>query len=254
MVRDIFGRTPLDYALLSDAPEEVFYLMFEPFVKMGELPLNLELVYSAISKSAPALQTWKVFSDYLERFFPALDLDWENLFTRKVHHNRMMPIETYRWFARKAAKQRMIKMNTMTLTRQSKINEMTDGFQPIDEFRDHRGGTLQWKRQVGPAWKLMKRWELKEATILLELALWHCRLNDSSVRRGSKVSARVSCGADVIIREVVQFLSHGDFEKEIFGGLFTLEDGSDDESEDDSDDLQSEENIGDYLSEEEWDY
>ena len=118
--RDIFGRTALDYALLSDAPEEVFYLMFEPFVKMGELPLNLELINAAVEHSVPDLQTWEVFSDYLERFFPALDLDWEDLFAQKAHQNSEMPIETYRWFAGKAAKQRMIKMNTMTLTRQSK--------------------------------------------------------------------------------------------------------------------------------------
>ena len=34
---------------------------------------------------------------------------------------------------------------------------------------------------------------------------------------GSRAAARVSCGAEVIINEVVQFLSCGDFEAEIFG-------------------------------------
>jgi len=68
----------------------------------------------------------------------------------------------------------------------------------------------------------MKRWELKEATILLELALWKCCLNDSSVGSGSRVAARVGCGAEVIINEVVQYLSHDDFETDIFGGIFSL--------------------------------
>ena len=231
MERDIFGRTALDYALLSDAPKEVFYLMFEPFVKMGDLPLNLELIDAAVEHSVPALQTWEVFSDYLERFFPALDLDWEDLFAWNAHQNWNMSIETYRWFARKAAKQRMIKMSTLTLTRQSKIIEMIDSFQSLNEYpnSDYKG---QWQRQVEPVWKLMKRWELKEATILLELALWHCRLNDRSGGSGSRVAARVSCGAEVIINEVVKFLSHGDFEAEIFGEIFSLlEDEREDESE-----------------------
>ncbi|EJK55559.1 hypothetical protein THAOC_24701, partial [Thalassiosira oceanica] len=156
LVRDIFGRTVLDYAILSDAPKEVFDSLFEPFVKMGDLPLNLELVYSAAEHNVPALQTWEVFSDYVEKFFPALDLDWEDLFLRKVHVNCAMPIITYRWFARKAAKQRMIKMSTLALTRQLKINEMVDGFQWRDEFPDDEEGCNQWKLQVGPVWKLMK--------------------------------------------------------------------------------------------------
>ncbi|EJK73655.1 hypothetical protein THAOC_04710 [Thalassiosira oceanica] len=198
MDSDIFGRTVLDYALLSDAPEEVFDSLFEPFVKMGELPLNLELVYSAAEHNVPALQTWEVFSDYVERFFPAHDLDWDDLFLRKVHPNCKMPIITYRWFARKATNQRMIKMATLTLTRQSKINEMIDGFQSC---------VWLWKLQVGPVWELMKRWELQEATILLELALWKCRLDDSSAGSNNRVAARISCGADFIINEVVQYLS-----------------------------------------------
>ena len=110
---DIFGRTALD-ALLSDAPKEVFYLLFEPLVKMGELPLNLDLIDAAAEHNAPALQTWEVFSEYIERFFPARNLDWEGLFTQKVHHNHKMSIETYRWFAGKAAKQRMIKWWCLT--------------------------------------------------------------------------------------------------------------------------------------------
>ena len=245
MDRDIFGRTALDYALLSDAPKEVFYLMFEPLVKMGELPLDVELIEAAVEHSVPALQTWDVFSDYLERFFPARDLDWEDLFAQKIHQKLDMPIETYRWFARKAVKQRMIKMNTMTLTRQSRFHEMIDSFQSRDEFPCGMQGTNQWRRQVGPVWTLMKRWELKEATVLLELALWKCRLDDPSVGSGSRVAARISCGAEIIINEVVQLLSHGDFGKEIFGELFSLLgdrcDESEDESEDDSDDLESEE-------------
>ena len=214
---DIFGRTALDYALLSDAPDEVFYLLFEPLVKMGELRLNLELIDAAVEHSVPALQTWQVFSDYLERFFPALELDWEDLFSQKVHQNSEMPIEIYRWFTRKAAKQRMVKMNTLTLTRQSKIDEMINDFKSRDDFPRGMQGGNQWRRQVGPIWKLMKLWELKEATVLLELALWKCRLDDSSMGSGSRAAARVSCGAEVIINEVVQFLSCGDFEAEIFG-------------------------------------
>ena len=228
MDRDIFGRTALDYALLSDAPEEVFYLLFEPFVQIGDLPLNLELINGAVEHSVPALKTWEVFSDYIERFFPALDLDWERLFSKKVHQNADLPIETYRWFARKAAKQRMIKMNTLTSTRKSKINEMVDGFQSWAEFPHLRGDCHvdnQWICQVGPVWKLMKRWELKEAAALLELALWKRSLNNQSGGGGSRAAARVSCGAEVIINEVVQFLSYGDFEKEIFGELFTIDDG-----------------------------
>ncbi|EJK55691.1 hypothetical protein THAOC_24548 [Thalassiosira oceanica] len=211
---DIFGRTALDYALLSDAPEEVFYLMFEPFVRMRELPLNLELIYTAVEHNVPALQTWEVFADYIEMFFPLLDLDWEGLFLSKVCYISEMPSDTYRWFAKKAVKQRMIKKNTLTLTRQSKINEMIDSFQYLPLCL---GGGLT--RQARPVWKLMKMWELKEATILLELSLWKCRLNDASVGSGSRVAARVGCGADIIIREVVQYLSHGDSDKEIFGQL-----------------------------------
>jgi len=235
MDRDIFGRTALDYALLSDAPEEVFYLLFEPFVKMGELPLDLELICAAVEHSVPALHTWEVFSNYLERFFPALDLDWERLFTQKVHQNSEMPIETYRWFARKAAKQRMIKMNTLTSTQQSKINEMIDSFHLLEFLGDveaEEGEYNLWQRQVGPAWKLMKRWELKETTVLLELALWKCSLDDSSVGSGNRVAARINCGAEVIINEVVEFLSHGDFEAEVFGELFTLEQYKYDSDED----------------------
>ncbi|EJK47416.1 hypothetical protein THAOC_33865 [Thalassiosira oceanica] len=237
MDRDIFGRTALDYALLSDASEEVFYLLFEPFVKMGELPLNLELIDAAVEDNVPALQTWKVFSDYLERLFPALDLDWEDLFPMKVHQNSNMSIELYRWFARKAVQQRMMKMNTLTSTRLTKINEMIDSFHPLEFCGDveaEEGEYQLWQRQVGPAWKLMKRWELKEATVLLELALWKCSLEDSSVGIGSRVEARISCGAEIIINEVVQFLSHGDFEAEIFGELFTLEEYNC-ESEEDGD-------------------
>ena len=174
MDRDTFGRTALDYALLSDAPKEVFYLVFHPFVKMGELLLKQGLIDLAIEHNVPALQTWDVFSNYLERFFPARDLDWENLFAQKVHPNEETPIETYRWFAWKAAKQRMVKMNTLTLSRQPKIDEMIDGFQSRDEFPDRHiddddyiFGEEQWKRQVGPVWTLMKRWELKEATVIL---------------------------------------------------------------------------------------
>ena len=241
MDRDIFGRTALDYALLSDAPDEVFYLLFEPIVKMGDLSLNLELIDAAVKHNVPALQTWKIFSDLLERFFPAHDLDWEDLFADKVHHNSKLPIETYRWFARKAAKQRMIKMSTLTLTRQSKINEMIEGFQFRDEFPCGMQGYRQWRRQLGPVWTLMKRWELKEATVLLELALWKCRLDDPSVGSGSRVVARISCGEEIIISEVVQFLSRGDFESDIFGELFTLEDECEDESDDDWGDGHDEE-------------
>jgi len=85
-------------------------------------------------------------------------------------------------------------------------------------------GKLQWKRQVGPVWKLMKRWELKEATVLLELALWKCSLNDSCVESDSRAAARVGCGAEVTIHEVVEYISHDDFETDIFfDELFTLE-------------------------------
>ncbi|EJK77721.1 hypothetical protein THAOC_00430, partial [Thalassiosira oceanica] len=183
MDQDIFGRTALDYALLSDAPEEVSFR----------------------TKGPPE-------SEYAH--------------------------QTYRWFAGKAAKQRMIKMSTLTVTRQLKVDEMICGFQSIGNFKslssswssesssssddDSWESEVQWRRQVGPVWKLMKRWELKEATILLELALWKCCLNDSSVGSGSRVAARVGCGAEVIINEVVQYLSHDDFETDIFGGIFSL--------------------------------
>ena len=139
----------------------------------------------------------------------------------------------------------MIKMNTMTLTRQSKIDEMIDSFQSRKKFPDYKEGANQWKRQIGPVWTLMKRWELKESTVLLELALWKCRLDDSSVGSSNRMAAWINCGAEIITNEVVEFLSHCDFEAEIFGEIFILKDESEDESEDGSDDLQSEE---------EWDY
>jgi len=69
-----------------------------------------------------------------------------------------MTIKIYRWFARKAAKQRMIKMNTMTLTRQLKNDEMISGFQLMGNFNCRRRQfhqvtspcSLLGKRQVGP--------------------------------------------------------------------------------------------------------
>ena len=118
----------------------------------------------------------------------------------------------------------MIKMNTLTSTRQSKIHEMIDSFQPWDGCSYDMEGEYQlWQRQVGPVWKLMKRWELKEAMVFLELALWKCRLKPSNAETTSRAVARIGCGADVIINEVVQFLSHGDFEAEIFAEIFDLE-------------------------------
>ena len=50
---------------------------------------------------------------------------------------------------------------------------------------------------------------------MLELALWKCSLSVSNLGSGNRVAARVSCGAEVIINEVMQFLSSGDFEAEI---------------------------------------
>ena len=223
--RDIFGRTALDYALLSDAPAEVFYLLFEPLVKMGELPLDLELVDKVVQNDMSSLQTWEVFSDYAERFFPAFDLDWERLFSKKVHPNSDMLIEKYLWFARKAVKQRMIKMNTLTSDRLLVINKMIDGYQARDKFET--GTTLgenEFRRQVGPVWKRMQSWELKEATILLELALWKCRLGASCADSDTREVARISCGAGFVINEVVQYLYSDDDETGIFGELFSLED------------------------------
>ena len=52
-------------------------------------------------------------------------------------------------------------------------------------------------------------------TVMLELALWKCSLSVSNLGSGNRVAARVSCGAEVIINEVMQFLSSGDFEADI---------------------------------------
>ena len=222
IIEDKWGETPLKYALLSEAPLNVVIFLFSKHcTKWGQVPFDFgEAVKSLAEKKGTLGEYVQSMIRAQRTSFPNLNVDWGRIVDESVGLGSM-PIQMFRLLVEASVSKRS---SCMSLEHQMEINSRTNG--RSDDAAGVREEREQLRQLITDYAQLYSQ-QLKEATTLIELALWKAKVDESNLMRinvdgncqrigrdktRAKVEpltreeCRVKCGAEEVVPSILSYL------------------------------------------------
>jgi hypothetical protein len=209
IVADKLGDTPLTYAFTCNAPMEIIDFLLESH--MSEYPdYNWkweDIADSVIYMRAP-VHRFQLLLETHKRYFPHQEIDLKSVVLTRVAHgidkgHYNIQGETFRFLLQASIATRLdlLNVNHWRSHLEERIFLMSQLPVRLDEKACGLYSELnlfEWKKEIAP---------------LLELALWKVALADRFHKKARidddfshRIQCRVKCGADVVIRNVLNFI------------------------------------------------
>ena len=203
---DDWGFTPLFYAFLCNAPSEVIGIFVESYkIKYPDHELNWGYMIHILLRLRAPLGRLKILMNSQERFFPdekIKDIDATILYMARLMDEEVLEFQgaSLRFLLRASVAKRLESLHVLQW--RNKLEKYIGRFDLII-------GTLE--KKVQDVYVILRLVEhQKVVASLLELALWKAALVDhvqKKPRLDSDIShrmyCRVSCGAEIVIRNVL---------------------------------------------------
>eukprot|EP00980_Cylindrotheca_fusiformis_P005130 scaffold1087_cov136-Cylindrotheca_fusiformis.AAC.16 len=200
---DKWGDLPLYYACFIDAPLEIVKLFLEVHkTEFLDRPLNWTKMVeeSRLEVTEYLLETHK-------NWFPKQEVNWSKL----VHSFLRGSLEHLKCIVKYSVSNRLNHLGN---------DEWKDSLLGDIERMPGNQGLLYYfwnvrKRHIDRIHCKLEEYELVEATTLLELAIWKAKMEESSCCKEddletsmeiSREQSRITCGADIILMNIVPFL------------------------------------------------
>jgi len=246
IMKDKWGDIPLLYALWCDAPVEVLTLLVESYKSnYPEFVFDWKDMILTIAKRNVPLANIKRLVKTQQSSFQNQEYDMQDIVmelaesnaTRARSNKLYTSIETFRYLLGVSISKRLGTLDVPTWR-----EELETGINDISNVGSFR------VRDTQAVYDRLTTYEsIKEATSVLELALWKAKIDESRSKRAKvdedvsyKEQCRVNSGADIIIRNVLPYVIP---DENILPPVEFTIDSSDESSEDssDSDDSNEEE-------------
>lgn len=232
VTEDCWGDTPFYYALLCNVPNEIIAFLAKSYkLKYPENALDWEdVLYRFIEIRAP-LSRIQILLETMERYFPDDDCNLDHVVMRVAYdiddetldyiNMETIRLESYRFLVRASIAKRLDMLN---------VTQWQDELRRMQKMLPNFHGPVQ--DQIMVLYDKLDEFEnKKEATSLLELAMWKAAMMERSRKRKAKIGSgfgdrqlfRIKCGAEIVIRNVVPFLwcaslprNESDFDESFF--------------------------------------
>ena len=210
VVEDKWGASPLFYALLGNAPNEVLQLLADSYRALYPCyDLKWTEMLETLGKVSSPLYVFQKLLDLQQASFSQQNIEWDSLLGDNLLHT--MPPMQFRLIVLRSIKQRINAIGV------KQWRDVILGYKEIDNstfLPTIRSKLANYEAEYH---------KLKEATSVLELVLWKKQINEANFtnqttgrgRKSKRVKVddsgirnqcRVNCGADVIIENVLPYL------------------------------------------------
>ena len=217
ITEDRWGALPLLYAVWGRAPDEIVQYLVESYKSIyPDYALNWTKMVETLGAAGAPVRIIQNLLDMQEEDFPDQSIDWDTIMDKLAveQYGKINEFDSKRepfQFLAKCSFMERIDAIGLKHYREDVINKvMSPDFKmPYDVvegtwLNDIKSKLNQYEDEYS---------KLKEATSLIELALWKMELNDQSTkgRLNKKMKIhrdqyRISCGADIIIQHVLPYL------------------------------------------------
>lgn len=201
---DMFGMTPLHILMLSSKPDLEILKSILPGHEANLVAVDdwkfLPIDY-ACGTDAP-IEMVRLLLETQNKLFPDLIPDWRKLVS--AANTRASP-KVIKYLVRQSISDRLDQLGLARwqLDVSSLIDDLV-GDMPAEAR----------PAQIGSAYSRLQRYEQKEATALLEMALWTAKLHLSfldptQLNPAERSMCRINCGDEIVIANVLPFLGYG---------------------------------------------
>ena len=209
--KDRWGALPILYAVWGDAPNDVIQFLVGCYQSIHpNFELNWNVMITALGKG-DAVDAIQRLLDLKEASFPEQSIDWEGIVNDLVSGLVHLKGGTLRYLTKCSIEDRVNAIGVKPW--RDDMESMTAGASYIPNQRAFIDGVYSKLASYESEYQ-----NLKEATTVLELAVWKAkidectatvRMNSKRLKRGDidfRHQCRVSCGSYIIISNVVQYL------------------------------------------------
>jgi len=217
VTEDRWETLPLLYAVWGDAPGEIIEFLVDSYKSIYPdyvFNWNGMMRTMAIARAPPTVI--QNLLDLQEESFPEQKIEWEEVFNNLGQRGNCFA--TFRFMIKCSIRKR-VKDIGLKQYRDTIMKKVGSVAEPRSEFPDENE-RVKYKTEVQ---RILSHYEIeyqsmKEATSVLELVLWKNSIDETmsddgrgSRKRkfdepGSRNQCRISCGADIIIRNVLPYL------------------------------------------------
>jgi len=204
ITRDIWGETPLEYVLLSEAPTEILHFCLETWKRSSVLPFDLSTMISRLDDVCKSGDYVRQVIQAQRTYFPGLDINWREMLNARTFSLRIYGVIVEASFSNQ--------YNCMSTEQRREIDHFLESETFVRGHREFRYGEL---RRMITQFIQEHREFLIIASTMLELALWKSVLNESLPQhqytnndRMIREEIRVNGGQlfQVVIPHVLSFL------------------------------------------------
>jgi hypothetical protein len=220
ITEDSWGALPLLYAFWGAAPAEIIEFLLQSYLSLYPgFEFNWTMMVETMGRTDTPKERIESLLCVKQIHFPEQPIDWEYLLNEFVHPTQHsfggLPFQ-----------------EQMRFLFMCGMSERAEAL-PFKVWRDHitnmiQTAVFQWNRdnsiilrstRIKLAHFEDELPKLKEATTLLEIALWKVRMNENNLQEGThhpkkfktdessfRRQCRVTCGGDVVIRHMLPFL------------------------------------------------
>ena len=230
IMKDKWGQIPLLYAIWCNAPTDIVQLLVESYKSIyPEHVFDWKgMILTLVKRDVPLENIQKLVNTQHESF-PNQPCDMQTIVMELAAHDtsqakfdkKCTPIETFRYLLRVSISKRFDSLNVRNW-----CTELEKSINEFPAYLTRKVATVREKEARALFAKLSLYESLKECTSILELALWKAKIDEivSADNHGKvleqcikKVSTdyvtisqreqcRISCGADIVLRNVLRYL------------------------------------------------
>ena len=221
VTEDSWGALPIQYAIWGGAPNEIVQFMAKSYLSLyPNYELNWTKMFIALSKRNVQRDVVKSLLDLQQGFSPNQIIDWNNsilsmLYERGDSETFGTLDETFKFLVKCSVTEK-IHMIGLKRFREEMVKFVERGISRGD-IRDSDARRVFTSEVNSKLAHYQSQYlQLKEATALLELAMWKNKMNDSTeenrpnkkrkMAESVRQQCRISSGADVVVAGVLPYL------------------------------------------------
>jgi len=209
VTEDRWGAVPLFYAVWRDAPREIIQFLKENYKSIyPNYEFNWTEMMATLSKAKVPNNAIRTLLDLYIEFIPNQVEEW---ITELANH-KLISLDTFKVLVQYGYTERVNAIGLKQF-RDKMIKELKDFGRA-----NNKAFCIYTVRSIFTSYEAQYN-QLKEATTILELALWKYKMDESESNKKRKRTeepdsdfreqCRVSCSADIVIEHVLPFLVPG---------------------------------------------
>jgi hypothetical protein len=221
ITEDRWGAVPLLYAFWGAAPSEIIQFLLESYQSLyPNHVFNLAMMVETMGRTDTPKESIEKLLCVKQMHFPDQSIDWEYMLDKFASNSRVSfdgaPFQERMQFLFMCGMSESVEALAFQVWR----DHVTNMIQTADYKHNEDNRSILHGIQIRITHFQSEVSKLKEATTILELALWklrmnekipqeeasHCRKKMKSDKSSIRQQCRITCGADVVIRHVLPYL------------------------------------------------